>query len=94
MTIQLKKFGNVLTSRQAGREAFFAFAPTLASVADKETVEVDFDGVFAVGPSWVEEFLRPLFERFENRVWLLPSKNASVIATLQLLEKTLERKLL
>lgn len=91
MTIYLEKFGTVLTSRQAGREAYLAYAPTLAAVSDKERVEIDFSNIFSIGPSWADEFIRPLFERFGNRMTLLPSDNASVVATLSFLEQTLGR---
>ncbi len=85
MTIFLKKFGTVLTSRQAGREAFLAYQPTLASISPDEKIEVDFDGVFSLAPSWADEFFRPLKEMFGRRLIFLPSNNASVKASLSML---------
>jgi len=46
MVIKIKKFGTILISRQAGKEALLAFQPTLTKVKDKEKVEVDFGGGF------------------------------------------------
>ena len=88
MKIEVKKFGTTLTSRQSGKEAFAAFQPTLRDVLEGEKVEVDFDGVITFSPSWGDEFLTPLLERYGDRVALLnTSDNLSVKATLHTLEK-------
>ncbi|HLD63354.1 MAG TPA: DUF4325 domain-containing protein [Candidatus Peribacteraceae bacterium] len=86
MVITLKKFGYVLTSRQAGAEAYAAFLPSLAGVGDKEEISVDFDGVNTFSPSWGDEFLTPLAERFGNRLVLLKTANPSVALTVETLE--------
>lgn len=85
MRIALKKFGTTLTSRQAGSEASKALQPSLRDVAPDERLEVDFDGVLTLSPSWGDEFLTPLFTRFGDRLALLPSDNLSVQATMHLL---------
>ena len=85
--IDLGKFGEVLTARDAGREAIFAFAPTLAAVDEKEDVQVSFDGVHVLTPSWADEFLVPLAKRFGPRLRLGASENRTVEATLALLEQ-------
>lgn len=69
-----------------GREAFDAFKPTLAEVKKNEIVEVDFEGVSTFTPSWGDEFLRPLIEKFGEKVILINTQgNPSVKATLELL---------
>jgi hypothetical protein len=81
-TIQLKKFGNVLISRPAGLEAFNAIRPQL----DPQThVEIDFEDVLTVTPSWLDEFLMQLTDYCGDKVTLLPTKNASVLAILPVL---------
>lgn len=82
-TIHLKKFGStVLVSRPAGLEAFNAIRPTL----DRHTpVQIDFDGVLTVAPSWFDEFLTQLAEYMQGNVELLPTDNASVLAMLPVL---------
>lgn len=87
MTIQLKKFGVTLTSRQLGKEALAAFSPSLAAAGDKETIEVDFTGVNTFSPSWGDEFLTPLKNKYGPKLILKYSDNPSVVATLQLLEE-------
>lgn len=86
MTIELKKFGNTLISRQAGREAFAAFQPTLREITPKEAIEVDFDGVLTFSPSWADEFLTPLTKEFGERVVFHATDNLSVKATLEILK--------
>src|SRR3989344_142382 len=81
-TIKLKNFGNVLISRPAGLEAFNAIRPGFDSATP---IEIDFDGVLTVTPSWLDEFLTPLTDFNGGKVELLPTKNASVLATLPVL---------
>ncbi|OGY32343.1 MAG: hypothetical protein A3C02_04350 [Candidatus Andersenbacteria bacterium RIFCSPHIGHO2_02_FULL_45_11] len=80
--IQLKRFGTVLISRPAGLEAFNAIRPTLDPAVP---IEIDFDGVLTVTPSWFDEFLTQLAEYTNGKVELLPTTNASVLATLPVL---------
>lgn len=87
MTIHIIKFGSVLTSRQAGKEAYAAFLPTLVSLNDKEGILVDFDGVSAFSPSWGDEFLTPLQNKYGNRVTLKNISNPSVSLTITALER-------
>lgn len=86
MQIFLHKFGTTLTSRQLGKEAYAAFRPRLSELKENETLEIDFQGVNTFSPSWGDEFLRPLIETYGKKVTLLHTKNASVQATLSLLE--------
>ena len=86
MRIELKKFGEILTSRPAGHEAGLVlkayFKPKL-----KDRLELDFSGVLAVGPSWLDEVLAVLREEYgKKRVICLPSDNASVIESLKIIE--------
>ena len=87
MIIFLKKFGTTLSGRQLGKEAFAAFLPSLKDVKDDEQVMIDFDGVITFTPSWGDEFLTPLFEKFGRRLVLKNIDNLSVQATLKLLEQ-------
>ena len=86
MTIKMSKFGYVLTSRQAGKDAFAAFMPTLAEAKSGEEVLVDFEGVNTFSPSWGDEFLTPLHEKFGDALTLINASNPSVSLTLETLE--------
>lgn len=86
MNIHLSKFGSVLTSRQAGKEAYSAFLPMLASSNENEIILVDFDGVSTFSPSWGDEFLTPLQKKFGDHLMLKNVKNPSVSLTITTLE--------
>jgi hypothetical protein len=83
MHIELKKFGKVLTSRPAGKEAFAAIRPTLDTNAD--VVEIDFSDIISLGPSWADEFFTALKNMYKDRVKYLPTDNQSAIETLKIL---------
>ncbi len=87
MKLNLKKFGNILTSRQDGREALAAIEPLLINLTQNEIIELDFEGVTTFTPSWADEFVTKLIERFGNRLSFLNDANPSVQVTLKLLEK-------
>jgi hypothetical protein len=87
MIIELKKFGVVLTSREAGREAYAAYLPTLRQMTDSEPVEIEFASIGAISPSWADEFLTPLLKTYGTRLVLRPTTNTSVAPTIRLLEQ-------
>lgn len=87
MTIQLKKFGTMLISRQDGKEALAAFSPVLRELRGDETIEVDFEGVTTLAPSWGDEFLTPLLKQYGDRLLLVNTKGAVITAVVEFLEK-------
>jgi len=87
MTIFLKKFGITLVSRPSGKEAWLAFQPSLQHIPESEKIAVDFKDVVVLTPSWADEFLTPLFQRFKDRVTLQNTENPTVKETLDILSK-------
>ena len=86
MRISLKQYGDILTSRPAGREAALAMKARVKPAAG-EPIELDFDGVMAVGPSWLDEVLSALRRDYgRKRVICLPTKNPSVIESLKVID--------
>ncbi len=81
-TIQLKKFGNVLVSRPLGLEAFNGIRPQLNPEA---IIQIDFDQVLTITPSWLDEFLTNLADFNKGKVELLPTTNPSVLVALPVL---------
>lgn len=82
MRIEIKKFGVILTSRPAGREAALATKAYISLKSD-EKIELDFAGVLSVGPSWLDEFLSLLQKEYgRERVICLPTDNPSVNSSL------------
>lgn len=92
MKIELKKFGTTLISRQAGKEAFAAFQSKFVEIKQNENLEIDFDGVITFSPSWGDEFLTPLLNQLGDRLILLSTNNPSVNITVELIEKTQNKK--
>lgn len=83
MLIELKKFGDILTSREAGREALSAFLPTLNSLDKNEKITIDFQGVSVLTPSWADEFIRTILEKYSERVSFSNDGNPSVQAAMR-----------
>lgn len=87
MKIEIKKFGEVLISRPTGREAYLAMSAYLIKDLDKkEPIEIDFSGVKVLTPSWADEVITKIFERFE-KVTLLNTENPTVASTLKILKE-------
>lgn len=92
MIIKLEKFGTTLLSRQLGKEAALACQALLRNIKKGEKVEIDFKGVSTFSPSWGDEFLTPLLNKYEHRLVLKITNNLSVIATIQMLETIHKKK--
>ena len=82
--INLEQFGKMLISRPAGREAWLA-AKAYLLPQKNERIIVDFKEVLVLSPSWADEFLTPLKEKFSS-VKYLNTQNGSVKATLEILD--------
>lgn len=85
MRIELKKFGAILTSRPAGKEAYLAAKAYSLPKDGTEKIEIDFGGVDVLTPSWADEFITPLIKEYPGEVVLLPTYNASVKAALEII---------
>jgi len=86
MKIEIKKFGEILTSRPSGKEAALATKAYLR-LNPGEKIELDFSGVLSMGPSWLDEFLSLLQEEYgREKVICLPSDNPSVKKSLEIIQ--------
>ncbi|MBU2545462.1 STAS-like domain-containing protein [Patescibacteria group bacterium] len=92
MIIKLEKFGTTLLSRQAGKEAALACQTLLRDIKNNEKIEVDFKGVSTFSPSWGDEFLTPLLNKYKDKLVLKITDNLSVIATIEMLETIHKKK--
>ena len=87
MKIELKKFGEMLISRPAGREAYLAMSAYLTKDIDKnEPIEIDFSKVKVLTPSWADEVITKLSKDFKN-IKLLNTENPTVQSTLKTLRE-------
>ncbi|MEA2065200.1 MAG: STAS-like domain-containing protein [Patescibacteria group bacterium] len=87
MLIEIKKFGEVLISRPAGKEAFLTMSAYLIKdLNENELIEIDFKGVKVLTPSWADEVITKLAEKFKN-IKLINTDNITVKQTLKTLRE-------
>ena len=86
MKIEVKKFGEILVSRPAGREAYLVLKSYLKPKTAEEPIELDFSGVKVLAPSWADEVVGALKREYGLRVQCQPSGNLSVIESLKIIE--------
>lgn len=84
MVIKMEKFGKMLISRPAGREAFLA-AKAYVLPEKNELIELDFSEVAVLGPSWADEFIREL-KLVNPNIKYLNTDNLSVKNTLEFIK--------
>lgn len=85
MNIKVKKFGRLLISRPAGKEAF---ASAYAYIFPKELNEItlDFEGIDVLAPSWADEFISGIKNNYKDiKLNFINTENESVKATLNML---------
>lgn len=83
MKIKLAKFGEMLISRPAGREAYLSAKAYLIKDKPKE-LEIDFDRVKVLTPSWMDEFTTSARKDYPGvKIKYLKSDNPTVIASLK-----------
>lgn len=84
MNILIKNFGEVLTSRPAGKEAILmAESYVFNKLKDSEDIVLDFESVKVLSPSWFDEFITGLKKSHNNKITFLNTENSSVKATLK-----------
>lgn len=85
MTIRLSKFGVLLTSRPAGREAYLS-AKAYLLPQKMDLLEFDFTDVKVLTPSWIDEFITLFRNDYpKTKIVFKKSDNQSVISSLKIL---------
>ncbi|MCR5062228.1 MAG: STAS-like domain-containing protein [Treponema sp.] len=84
MNVSIDKFGEVLVSRPAGKEAFLmAKSYIFDSLKADDTIDLDFSIVKVLTPSWADEFISGIKNNYTNKINYLNTQNESVSATLK-----------
>lgn len=84
MKLEMHKFGDVLMSRPAGKEAFaLAKAYIFSALKSNEQILLDFAHVKVLAPSWADEFITGIKSTFPNEIDYLNTDNESVAASLK-----------
>lgn len=86
MKIQVHKFGKILISRPAGREAYLS-AKAYLIPKKTDSVEFDFKEVKVLSPSWISEFISILkIDYPKAKISFSNTQNPSVSQSLSILE--------
>lgn len=89
MKLPIEKFGTVLISRPAGREAALAALAYSIPKTGDDHIELDFTKVDVMTPSWMDEFLQTLYEKVpQERIEIIEGENASVRMTMKTIRET------
>ncbi len=84
MTFDVSKFGDVLVSRPAGRDAFLmAKAYIFNNIDASDSLSLDFSKVKVLTPSWADEFITGLKKSYSNELKFINTQNESVSASLK-----------
>lgn len=84
MNVQIKKFGDVLMSRPAGKDAYLlAESHLFNSLDESEEVIFDFADVKVLAPSWADEFISGFKTLHKNILSFINTANPSVEASLK-----------
>lgn len=84
MVVQINKFGDILMSRPAGKDAFLmAKAYILNSINPSEEITLDFSKVKVLTPSWVDEFITGIKNNYKNKIEYTNTNNETVTASLK-----------
>ena len=84
MNVQIKKFGDVLMSRPAGKDAYLlAESHLFSSLNSDEEISLDFEDVKVLTPSWADEFISGIKSAHKNLLSFINTSNPSVQASLK-----------
>src|SRR3989338_6154857 len=88
MIIKLYKFGDLLISRPAGREAYLS-AKAYLFTKTPQIIEFDFEQVKVLTPSWIDEFITLLKKEYPQvKIEFRKSNNPTVISSLKVISSS------
>ena len=84
MRLKIIGFGDRLISRPEGRDAALVIRNQFLNQSKDETIELDFEGIKILTPSWIDEVLQEIFKSFpKENVTFSNTTNSSVRASLE-----------
>jgi hypothetical protein len=87
MTITMTKFGTVLNGRPSAREAVLRLHQIINGSADREDVVLDFGGVEVLTPSYADELLRGLSEKYTRSKIKIENGSSAVLEVIETVER-------
>ena len=86
MKISIAKYGVILTSRPAGRDAALNFIAYTQGTTQSEKAMLDFTNVDILTPSWLSEFIQTLKEKGVKQIQFLETDNPTVTSSIEAIE--------
>lgn len=86
MTLKIKKYGEFLTSRPAGREAALTSLAYDIELKNTTALCIDFEGVVVMTPSWLSEFIQTLKEKGLTTITFSPCSNPTVTSSIEIID--------
>ena len=87
MRVEMVKFGKLLNSRPAGREAGLRIVQIVNGSVEKENIVLDFNDVDILTPSFADELLHFLWSKYgREKVKIENTTTATVIDSLKAIE--------
>lgn len=83
MIIQMSKFNTVLNGRPAAREAFLRLQQIINGSAEKEDITLDFINVEVLTPSYADELLKALRDKYGSDKVKITNTTPAVAETVQ-----------
>ena len=77
--VEMKKFGTLLNSRPAGREAALRIFQIVNGYNKDEDMILDFKGVEILTPSFADELINMLYEKYQNRKIKLENQETATV---------------
>ncbi len=86
MQLKIKKFGDMLISRPEGRDAALVISNQfIKDLDDNENIELDFEGVKVLTPSWLDEVVQAILKKTtKEKIKYLNTSNSSVAASIEM----------
>jgi len=88
MTVQMSKFNTVLNGRPAAKEAALRIQQIVNGSADKEDIALDFLGVEVLTPSYADELLQALKDKYGSEKIRIVNTAPTVSETLRAISST------
>jgi hypothetical protein len=86
MIVQMLKFNIVLNGRPSAKEVVLRIQQIVNGSAEKEDVVIDFDGVEILTPSFADELLHGLREKYGSDKIKIINTSQSVSETIKIVE--------
>lgn len=85
MRIGMKRYGEVLVTPKEGEEAFYSADENFfQALKEDESIILDFIKVRVLSPSWLDEFVTRIKEKYTNKIEFHNTENESVSLSIKI----------